>query len=48
MGLLPRLYGQDISKMFKQNYRGNVTIGTIYLNLDFFIIMYIISTGTKV
>lgn len=26
MGLLPKLYGQDISSMFKQKYHGNVTI----------------------
>ena len=26
MGLLPKLYGQDISKMFRQSYRGDVTI----------------------
>jgi uncharacterized membrane protein YgcG len=26
MGLLPRWYGQDVTKMLKQNYRGDVTI----------------------
>lgn len=27
MGLLPRWYGQDMTKLLKQNYRGDVTIG---------------------
>ncbi len=26
MGLLPKLYGQDISAVFRQKYHGNVTI----------------------
>ncbi len=26
IGLLPKLYGQDISKMFRQSYRGDVTV----------------------
>jgi hypothetical protein len=26
MGVLPKLYGQDISALFKQRYHGDVTI----------------------
>lgn len=43
LGLFPKLFGQDVSKMFKQKYHGNITIVPHFTKLQVFGLKVLIS-----